>query len=91
MPEGSSAFGRHCLVVVGRIGETLPSFGGSSSDRTFTSPVHVHDVVRVASTALALRRMWSAFTNDAEDERRAFSLKPKVGAHKVAVNFTVRW
>jgi hypothetical protein len=87
MTGRSSAFGEHCLTVVSRVGAALPSFSKVAPD----SLTGLGDLLRVASTALAFRQIWSAFKNDVKDDRRGLSLKPKVGAHRVGVNVTLHW
>jgi hypothetical protein len=88
MTVKNSPFGKHCLVVVSQVGRLMPS---SLSGLAFARPGGVDDVLRVASTALALRRIWTAFKSDVEGDRRGFSLKPKVGARRVGVNVTFHW
>ena len=89
MTARDSAFGKHCLIVVRDVGAALPWSG--SPDFTIGSPSGVDYLLRVASTALALRQIWSAFKNDVEDNRRGLSLNPKVGAHRIGVNVTLHW
>ena len=91
MTERDSAFGKHCLIVVREVGAALPWFSSGSPDFTIGSPSSLDNLLRVASTALALRQIWSAFKNDVEDNRRGLSLNPKVGAHRIGVNLTLHW
>ena len=91
MTERHAAFGEHCLTVVSQVGAALPSFSSSSPDFSIGSPSNLDYLLRVASTALALRQIWSAFKNDVEGNRRGLSLDPKVGAHRVGVNLTLHW
>jgi hypothetical protein len=72
LTERRAVFGEHCLTVVGQVGEALPSFSGLSPDITIGSPSNLDSLLRLASTALALRQIWSAFKNDVEDNRRAY-------------------
>jgi len=88
MTERGSDFGKHCLTVVSQVGATLPSFSSVSPDLTIGS---LDYLLRFASSALALRQIWSAFKNDVEDNRRGLSLNPKVGAHRIGVNLTLHW
>jgi hypothetical protein len=89
--ERGSAFGKHCFTVVTQVGAALPSFSSASPAFTIGSLSGLGYLLRVASTALALRQIWSAFKNDVEDSRRGISLNPKVGVHKVGVNLTLHW
>lgn len=91
MAKRDSAFGQHCLTVVSQVGAALPRFSSVSPDFSVGSLSGLDDLLRVASTALALRQIWSAFENHVEDDRRGISLKPKVGAHKVGVSVTLHW
>jgi hypothetical protein len=76
---------------VSQVGAALPSFAGASPAFAIGSPSNLDYLLRFASTALALRQIWSAFKNDVEDNRRSLSLSPKVGAHRVGVNLTLHW
>lgn len=86
MPEGRSEFGRHCLTVVTGLGDALPfdvELAGSA--------VPLDDLWHAAGGAVAIRRLWSAFEDDAGDDRRSISLKPKVKTNKVALSLTFHW
>ena len=61
-----SAFGTHCLTVVSQVEVALHSLSSASSDFTIGSLSGVDYLRRVASTALVLRQIWSAFKNDIE-------------------------
>lgn len=91
MPAQHSEFGAHCLNVVSHIGSVIPSFDGHSATLAESSPTLFDYAARAATTALALRGAWSAFTSDSSENRTQFSLSPKVSAHRFAVNFTVEW
>jgi hypothetical protein len=91
MPPLHSDFGTHCLKVVSHIGSVMPSFGGGSVSLAESSPTLFDYAARAATTALALRGAWSAFTSDRGEDRTQFSLSPKVSPHRFALNFTVTW
>ena len=78
-------------TVVSQVEVALHSLSSASSDFTIGSLSGVDYLRRVASTALVLRQIWSAFKNDVEDNRRGLSLKPKIGTRKVGVNLTLHW
>ena len=87
MPEQRSAFGSHCLTVIARLGSAMSyDFGFAAG-----SDLPVDSLSRVATAALMLRRVWSAFDNHARDNRRAVSLRPKVGTNKVRISLTFHW
>jgi hypothetical protein len=89
MPERHSDFGNHCLMIVGRIGAAMPRFSPSAT--VDESPSVAGYALRAASTALALREIWSAFERDVRDDRGGVSLDPKVSARRVGINLTLHW
>ena len=89
-PESRSEFGTHCLTIVTKIGDSLPSLGFSSAERDLSASVATA-ALETAATSLALREIWSAFRKDIEGDRRGFSLDPKVGARQVRVNLVFHW
>lgn len=93
MPLERSEFGTHCLEVVARLGSAVPALGsGSPVLPQDSSASALRYAARVGATALALREVWAAALGiDVEEGRRPFSLDPKVGAGRFAVNLTLRW
>jgi hypothetical protein len=93
MPEQTSDFGSHCMVVLRQIGTQVSVLPGTrqlaSTGRAL--PTVAAYAVRTATTALALRQIWFAFRNQVEDGRQGVSLKPKVSAQTLGVSLTFRW
>lgn len=89
MPEQRSEFGSHCLTIVTHLRSAVPYFSASRAELGTSSTSALADPAR--PTALALRRMWSAFENGAADDRRDVSLNFKLGANKLGMSLTFHW
>jgi hypothetical protein len=83
-------FGRHCLVIVGRI------FGdddrGSRPPAVAAPQSFLPGVARAATTLFIARDLWSlADRRDRGDGPRPFSLEPRISGRRVEGRFVVRW
>jgi hypothetical protein len=89
MPQQHSEFGSHCLMIVGRIGASMPRMTPASMMES--SPSVASYALGAATTGLALRQIWRAFERDVHDDRGGVSLDPKVSSRRLGVNITLHW